>query len=152
MKKFIAVFFALCASVTIAAPMRANCNNASVAFEGVYAVLNVQDVAKPFVYRLQNISNTPVVLGHFSKNAGMNAGWSSQLNPGNISAAMITQKHFYLTCNIAGKGPVACSDVIGICEMTKVQYPAKAAQGQYWIVENRAPAIFQSAMAKRGFQ
>ena len=134
-----------------------NCTNQSITFQNRVVVLNAQNTAGPHVYRLQNLAEQTVQLNH-STGVGMQAGVASNIDPQHVSAMLIQQSSFFLSCaylNAEGvPRTVDCENVITACEIENIVYPVdpSMSQGQYWIAENRSSDDFNNALIQRGFK
>ena len=115
-------------------------------------LLLVSKNSTPRLYAITNVGKNPVWLNHEKKNAGMGAGFASQLYPNHWSALLVNEANFPVTCHAqTTKGQmlnVSCQKILRVCEFNNVTITKS---GQYWVVENVMQSELKPRINARGF-
>ena len=115
-------------------------------------LLLVSKNSTPRIYAITNVGRNPVWLNHEKKNAGMGAGFASQLYPNHWSALLVNETNFPVSCHAqTRKGEmltVSCQKILRVCEFENVH---TIKSGQYWVVENVMQSELKPRIAARGF-
>lgn len=133
--------------------MPEGCAGSGFSFSGKELILNKGTGGVLNLYLIHNTSEDTIYMNHEVKNdPGAQAGWSTELGPGNWTAFSLDKVNFNFTCGkmVPGKfDQVSCGDELSACKFTNAEF-SKSAKGSYWVSENKTLEETLATIKSRG--
>lgn len=126
-------------------PLSGNALQSQITFQGKKDTIQL--------YRIYNPSSQSILLEHpQGANPGAQAGWSSIIDPNQVSVLQLNRPNFVLQCRVKQGQQyqdVACSSALQVCQFSGVSFGSEHKNGSYWVVENTTALKVIVEMAKR---